>query len=185
MRIADDVRAVVARIDRIVATADAFAFGELVRTAPASNAASQAPAAPRATIDALIAENASAFGVDPALVTAIAEAESGFDPSATSSAGAGGIMQLMPSTARSLGIADVYDPAENLRGGVRYLSGLLRRFGRVDLAVAAYNAGPAAVSRFDGVPPYPETQAYVRRVLARYRQLSIAAPPVLKPATLR
>ncbi len=92
----------------------------------------------------------------------------------------------MPETARSLGVVDAYDPGENLRGGTRYLRGLLDRFGDVRLAVAAYNAGPAAVERFGGVPPFSETQAYVRRVLTRYRQLSKdGASAVLKPATLR
>ena len=80
-------------------------------------------------------------------------------------------MQLMPQTAASLGVIDPYDPAQNVRGGTRYLRSLLDRFGDVELAVAAYNAGPGAVERYGGVPPYAETQNYVRNVLARYREL--------------
>jgi soluble lytic murein transglycosylase-like protein len=134
------------------------------RTAPASRA-------PRATIDRLVAANAAAFQIDPALIAAIVQNESGFDANATSSAGARGLMQLMPQTAASLGVSDSYDPAQNVRGGTRYLRGLLDRFGDVELAVAAYNAGPSAVARYGGVPPYAQTQDYVRKVMARYRQL--------------
>ena len=177
MRIADEVRAVVARMDRVAAgPADGAAFGALVR---AENAA-----APPASIAALIGESAAAFAVDPALVRAVAENESGLDPRAISPAGARGIMQLMPATAQSLGVADADDPAANLRAGVRYLRGLLDRFGTIELAVAAYNAGPGAVARFGGVPPYRETQEYVRRVVRRYRELHDSAT-VLKAAMLR
>jgi soluble lytic murein transglycosylase-like protein len=108
-------------------------------------------------------------GLDPALVRAVVKHESGFDPHATSRAGAQGLMQLMPATARSLGVTDPYDPVQSLEGGTRYLRSLLDRFeGDVALAVAAYNAGPGAVARHHGIPPYPETQAYVRRVLDTY-----------------
>ncbi|MBV8198179.1 MAG: lytic transglycosylase domain-containing protein [Candidatus Eremiobacteraeota bacterium] len=124
---------------------------------------------PRAAIDRLVDANAARTGIDPALIAAIISNESGFDPNATSAAGARGLMQLMPQTATGLGVANVYDPAENLRGGTDYLRGLLDRFGSVELAVAAYNAGPAAVMRYGGVPPYRETQAYVRNVMSDYR----------------
>jgi soluble lytic murein transglycosylase-like protein len=176
MRVVDDMRSVVARIERLDGgSADVERFGLLVRGTARQD-----------DIEALIGANAATYSIDPALVRSIVDAESGFDPRATSTAGARGLMQLMPETAQSLGVVDAYDPAENLRGGTRYLRGLLDRFGDVRLAVAAYNAGPAAVERFGGVPPFPETQAYVRRVLTRYRELSEASgDAVLKPAKLR
>lgn len=108
-------------------------------------------------------------GVDPTLLAAIARQESGFDPSAVSSAGAQGLMQLMPATARGLGVTDSFDPAQAVDGAARLVHDLMARFGRVDLALAAYNAGPGAVLRYDGVPPYPETQNYVRSVMSMWR----------------
>ena len=114
--------------------------------------------------------SATQAGVDPRLLAAITRAESGFNPGALSGAGAVGLTQLMPGTAAGLGV-DPTDPVANLEGGARYLAGQLDSFGRVDLAVAAYNAGPGAVRQAGGVPDYPETQAYVRRVLGYYQQL--------------
>ncbi len=102
-------------------------------------------------------------GLDPALLAAVAKVESGFDPAAVSRAGARGLMQFMPATARGMGI-DPMDPAQAVDGAARYLSTQLNRFGSLDLALAAYNAGPGAVQRAGGVPPYAETQAYVRKV---------------------
>lgn len=105
------------------------------------------------------------YGVDEAFLRAIIHAESAFNPRALSSKGAQGLMQLMPGTASDMGVQDAFDAAENIRGGARYLSLLLRNFhGDERLAAAAYNAGPGAVQRYDGVPPYSETQVYVRRV---------------------
>ena len=96
--------------------------------------------------------------------------ESGGNASATSGAGAAGLMQLMPATAQALGVTNPYDPAQNVRGGATYLRQLLDRFGgEVPTAVAAYNAGPGAVERFGGIPPYTETQTYVARVMDAYR----------------
>ncbi len=118
----------------------------------------------------LLEEAARRYGLDPALVEAVVRAESGFNPAATSPAGAMGLMQLMPATARALGVLDPYDPVQNVHGGVRYLRGLVDRFGDLTLALAAYNAGPAAVQRYGGVPPYPETRAYVERVLEAWRR---------------
>ena len=118
--------------------------------------------------DSLVQSAASRYGVDPRLVQAVMQQESGGNPNATSSAGAEGLMQLMPDTASSLGVADPYDPAQSIDGGTRYLRGLLDEFGgNTTLALAAYSAGAGAVKEYGGVPPYPETQQYVSNVLAR------------------
>ena len=122
----------------------------------------------------LIDKAASAAGIDPELLAAVAWSESGFNPAAASGAGAVGLTQLMPATAAGLGV-NPNDPAQNLLGGARYLAGQLQRFGRLDLALAAYNAGPSAVAKAGGVPPYPETRAYVARVLARLQSLQETA----------
>lgn len=117
----------------------------------------------------LITRAAVAGGVDPALVFAIAANESGFNAGATSGAGAMGVMQLMPETAQSVGVTDAYDAAQNVAGGTAYLREMLDRFaGSIPLAVAAYNAGPGAVERYGGIPPFPETQRYVAKVMASY-----------------
>ena len=114
-----------------------------------------------------ISSAAKQVGISPALVAAVAWQESGFDPHASSSAGAVGLMQLMPATAAGLH-TDPADPGQNILGGAKYLAAQLRAFdGRVDLALAAYNAGPNAVRHAGGVPDYPETQAYVKSVLAK------------------
>jgi cell wall-associated NlpC family hydrolase len=106
------------------------------------------------------------YGVSPALLSAVAKQESGYDPTAVSSAGAQGLMQLMPATARGLGVTDSFDPAQAIDGAAHLLHDLLDQFGRTDLALAAYNAGPGAVLRYNGIPPYAETQNYVRSVMA-------------------
>lgn len=120
-----------------------------------------------------IAAAAREFGVEEAIVRAVIHAESAYNPSARSRVGAQGLMQLMPATARRFGVADAYDAPQNIRGGVQYLAWLLRRFnGDLTLAAAGYNAGEGAVDRHGGVPPYSETQYYVKRVAQlaeRYR----------------
>ena len=112
-----------------------------------------------------IAIAAQEFGVDPALVRAVIHAESAFNESALSPAGAQGLMQLMPATAAELGVRNAMEATDNIRGGVNYLAQMIQRFGGdIRLATAAYNAGPGAVGRHGGIPPYAETKAYVKRV---------------------
>jgi soluble lytic murein transglycosylase-like protein len=120
-------------------------------------------------LTALATAAARRHKLDPALVLALVQVESAFQPRAVSPKGAQGLTQLMPATAREMGVKDVLDPEQNLDGGARYLSWLLNRYGG-DLrrALAAYNAGPGAVDRHQGVPPYRETLKYVRRVLEKY-----------------
>jgi soluble lytic murein transglycosylase len=119
--------------------------------------------------DLLIHATALEHQLPPALVKAVIAAESAFDPNAVSHRGAQGLMQLMPTTAQTLGVENAFEPTQNVRGGSTYLREMLDRFGDVSRAVAAYNAGPEAVERYGGIPPYRETRDYVDRVLAYYR----------------
>jgi soluble lytic murein transglycosylase-like protein len=123
-------------------------------------------------VPAIVETVAGKYGVEPAFLHSVVKAESGYRPDAVSPKGAIGLMQLMPATARELN-ADPLDPRQNVEAGMQYLADLLRKYGyRSDLALAAYNAGPGAVDRYQGVPPYPETQTYVNRVLRNYQRLS-------------
>ena len=120
---------------------------------------------------------ATSNGVDPALLKGLVQQESGFDPNARSGAGAVGLTQLMPGTAAALGVTDPTNPAQSLQAGARYLREQLDRFGGDErLALAAYNAGPGAVAKYGGVPPYAETQGYVNKVLANAASYRGATP---------
>jgi soluble lytic murein transglycosylase-like protein len=132
-----------------------------------SSAAAEAPP----YLAAYIADAAKTHGVDPRLVAAVAARESAWNPGAVSRTGACGLMQIMPATARFLGVANVFEPRDNIFAGARYLRTLLDAFnGDLDLTLAAYNAGPGAVQRYGGVPPYRETRDYVKRVRATYER---------------
>jgi hypothetical protein len=160
-----------------------------VADAPGAEAAAGAAAAPparrRPAVDVpaeyrtLIGSLARAHGVDPSLVHAVVAVESAWQPRARSAKGARGLMQLMPATARQYGVRNAYAPAANLSAGIRHLRSLLDRF-EVSLALAAYNAGEAAVRRFGGIPPYRETREYVSRVLD-LAGLTAAAPTASTP----
>lgn len=137
----------------------------------ASNHASNSSG--NADIDTLIEQYSAKNGLDSAFVKAVIKQESGFQPKVTSHCGAMGLMQLMPATASSLGVKDAYDPEQNIAGGTKYLKGLLDRFGGdKSLALAAYNAGPNAVAKYNGIPPYKETQNYVKNIMSMYQKYS-------------
>ena len=131
---------------------------------------SHRPRGPVKTYDVLIERVAHSQGIPPALVKAVIHAESSFDPYAVSHKGAMGLMQLMPATAESLGVTQPFRVNHNISGGSRYLRMMYERFGTWPHALAAYNAGPHAVDRYRGIPPYRETRQYVRRVLKYYRR---------------
>lgn len=121
--------------------------------------------------DAYIERWSTYYNVDPNLIRAIIHVESGFNPNAVSRKGARGLMQLMPKTAEELGVKDAHHPADNIKGGVKYFSDLMRRFkGDVRLALAAYNAGPESVYQYGGLPPFRETIEYVRKVLLLHKK---------------
>ena len=151
----------------IVKETPQISFSKALQEANAIQANTQS--ATKSQILNVINQIADKHGVDEKLVQALIKQESGFNPKAKSKAGAMGLMQLMPSTAKNLGVQDPYNIVQNVEGGVKYLKSMLNRYnGNVILALAAYNAGPGAVDKYDGVPPYKETQNYVRNILANY-----------------
>lgn len=153
-------------------------FGSLLTNMPTTSVQAQISPQPelrgyaqatKPQLLSMISQISKKHGVDEKLVQALIKQESGFNPNATSHCGAKGLMQLMPGTAKTLGVTDAYNPVQNVDGGVRHLKWLLSKYnGNVILALAAYNAGSGAVDKYDGVPPYPETQNYVKSILRNY-----------------
>ena len=138
-------------------------------------AASSASSYTSSELDSIFEDAANTYGVSSIILKSIAKAESGFNPSAVSSAGAVGIMQLMPSTAAALGVSNSYDARENIMGGAKYISQLLSNYqGNISLALAAYNAGSANVDKYGGIPPFTETQNYVKKVLSYMEEFGSA-----------
>jgi Transglycosylase SLT domain/Domain of unknown function (DUF4124) len=145
--------------------------------AKSASGGTQAPARGLRAFSSIIRAAAERYGVDARLVEAVVQTESAGNPGAVSPKGARGLMQLMPERAAELGVRDVFDPVQNVDGGVRHMRDLLQRFsGDLTLALAAYNAGEAAVRTYGGVPPYPETREYVRRVRLLYDGGLLAGP---------
>jgi len=138
---------------------------------------------PETRLDDLIHRYARENELDPKLVRAVMQVESGYNAAARSAKGAMGLMQLMPETATDYSIGDPYDPEQNVRGGTAYLRAMLDRFdGNLEYALAGYNAGPETVTRYGGVPPYPETRAYVERVMRLVKgDQAFHLPPKAKP----
>lgn len=144
-------------------------MGQLAQFWPVSTPP-QAPSAPGTTgsFPQIIAEAAQRYALPPSLLSSVMAAESGGNPSAVSPAGAMGLMQITAATAHSLGVTDPFDPTQNILAGAAYLRQMLDRFSSLPLALAAYNAGPAAVTAYGGIPPYAETKAYVQKVMGTY-----------------
>lgn len=159
-------RALAPSAQNTVAAGSASGFSSLFHKAVAAGSAS---------LEDIFSRASEKYGVPANLLKAVAKAESGFRPDAVSSCGAQGIMQLMPSTAHSLGVENSFDPEQNIMGGAKYLSGLLSRYGDPKLALAAYNAGSGNVKKYGGIPPFQETRNYVQKVMG-YAGEDVAIP---------
>jgi Transglycosylase SLT domain len=159
---------------------------KVITSAPPPPPAASNPPEASATVNALVANIARKHDLEPSLVDSVIRVESNYNPNAVSSAGAMGLMQLIPSTARRFGVNNTFHPEQNIEGGVRYLKYLMQLYnGDERLALAAYNAGEGAVAKYKGIPPYPETQNYVYQVgkrLGQSREAEKKAKP-LTPAT--
>lgn len=137
------------------------------------------------TLEKIFEKAAKTYDVDVELLKAMAKAESGFDPDATSKSGAMGIMQLMPDTAKGLGVKDAYDPEQNIMGGAKYIASLLDQYdGNVSYALAAYNAGSSNVEKYGGIPPFEETQNYVTKILGYLQAGGVEIPDALSRVTV-
>lgn len=150
--------------------ADTFTSSSSSANTTAANATSSGSVSSPENLEEYFKEASETYGVDINLLKAIARQESNFNPSATSSAGAMGVMQLMPSTAKGLGVTNAYDAQENIMGGAKLMAQNLKKYnGDVSLALAAYNAGSGNVDKYGGIPPFKETQNYVKKVLGYYQ----------------
>jgi soluble lytic murein transglycosylase-like protein len=159
-----------AKLRTLLMAAAALATTYTVRTKPVHPGVSVSmdtftAVKPDRAYDTFIAEAAAFYDLDPELIRAVVRAESSFDPMVVSSAGAEGLMQLMPAVAQEMGVTDAFDPRQNIMGGARYLRALLDSHrGNIRLTLASYNAGPAAVAKYNAVPPFKETQRYVKKI---------------------
>ena len=156
------------------AAADFSGFDDILKTSLQESRAADTNQikAPKFQLQGMVEKKAEAYGVDSNLIKAMVQTESAFNPNAVSPVGAKGLMQLMPGTARELGVNNSFNPEENVDGGVRYMKSLMNRYQSLPNAIAAYNAGPGNVDKYGGIPPFTETTNYVNRVMDRYKAYS-------------
>lgn len=171
---------------RVVRRADGSTYVYNVRTrslATPDRVSSRVSPRSAESVDAMVRRHAKLVSLEPDLIKAVIQVESAFDPDARSRKGAMGLMQLMPATAAAYSVSDAYDPEQNIEAGTQYLKRLIDSQGSLELGLAAYNAGPGAVQRFGGVPPYPETRNYIEKVMRLYKgdaRYSLAGSSLLR-----